>query len=303
MTQVQSSITDSQLGERICKLKDEQEYRELVTYLIGEISTGGMPSDLQAKAYNELGLAHLQLDEPVEAEKAFLSAIERSPKNINPKFNRANVVLFAQKYATALDLYREILKIDPEHVGATYHAGLCCAMTGQQEEALAYFEASAKASPESMGPNFWSGETLLAAKEFELALSYFLQAISITPDHRESRRGVAICQFELGKYDDCISQCDELIKTGGGAEYLAFQIKGDALIEKGEIEAAAGCHLELAFLDFDARDYLAMRTRELGKQHPEHVRAYAAFLLKGLPDLERAFDGGACEMSQPDQQP
>ncbi|SIN79749.1 tetratricopeptide repeat protein [Halodesulfovibrio marinisediminis] len=302
MNQVQSSITDSQLGERICELKNQQAYQELVDYLIGQISAGGMPSDLQAKAYNELGLAHLQLDEPMEAEKAFLSAIERSPKSINPKFNRANIALFAQQYALALELYREILTVDAGHAGATYHAGLCCAMTGQQQEALTYFETSATAAPEAMGPNFWSGETLLAMKQYESALPYFLQAVSITPDHRESRRGVAICQFELGKYDDCITQCDELIESGGGAEYLAFQIKGDALIEQGNIEAAAMCHLELAYLDFDARDYLVMRSRKLEKQHPECVEEYVAFLLSGMPDLERAFDGSAFECQSEQQQ-
>lgn len=293
MNQVQSGITDQQLGERICQLKDQQAYRDLIDYLIGEISSGGMSSDLQAKAYNELGLAHLQLDEPVEAEKAFLSAIERSPKSINPKFNRANIALYAQQYALAFEQYREILKMDAEHVGATYHAGLCCAMTGQQDEALVYFETSAKASPQAMGPNFWAGETLLATKQFERALSYFQQAVSITPDHRESRRGVAICQFELGEYDDCIEQCDELITSGGGAEYLAFQIKGDALIERGEIEAAAMCHLTLAHLDFDARDFLVMRAKKLNEQHPEHAAEYVTFLLSGIPELDRAFLGSA----------
>lgn len=295
MNQVQKSTTDYQLGERICQLKEQQAYRELVDYLVEEISSGEISLDLQAKAYNELGLAHLQLDDPTEAEKAFLSAIECSPKSINPKFNRANIALYAQQYALALELYREILRIDTEHVGARYHAGLCCAMTGQQHEALSYFEASAKASSHSMGPNFWAGETLLAVKQFERALPYFLQAVAITPDHPESRRGVAICQFELGEYEDCIEQCNELITSGDGAEYLAFQIKGDALIEMGKIEAAAMCHLELAFLDFDARDYLVMRARELDKQHPEYAAEYVTFLLSSIPELDCAFFGSACE--------
>jgi len=294
-----SQIDEAHLKERICELKGRQEYQALAGYLIGAHSSGHVPSQLQCKAYNELGLAHLQLDAPIEAEKAFLSAIERDPRAVNPRFNKANLALFAQKYTLAFGLFREIIEMNPNHVGAMFHAGLCLAMTDRPMEALPYFESSARAEPSAMGPNFWAGETLVAIKRFKDALPYFLKASEITPDHRESQRGIAICQFEQGDYEMCVDQCDALILSGGGSEYLGFQIKGDAFIEMGEIEAAAICHLELADIDFDARDYLVMRTKELAKQHPEHVARYVEVILHTIPELEHAF---ACIASVGEQQ-
>ncbi|MEF2145101.1 MAG: tetratricopeptide repeat protein [Desulfovibrionaceae bacterium] len=291
MTNFIDQIDEASLKERICELKDRQEFRALADYLISVLSSGRLLPRLRVKAYNELGVSHLQLDEPGEAEKAFLSAIDFDPKAVNPRFNLANLALYARKYEAALEQYREVLALDPNHVGARYHSGLCLAMTDRPDEALPCFEASAKAAPDAMGPHFWAGEVLLAGEGFEFALPYFLKAIEISPDHRESRRGVAICLFELGDYEQCIEQCDMLIISGGGAEYLAFQIKGDALVEMGEIEAAAFCHLELADMDFDARDYLVMRARELAKQHPEHVARYVGVIVNTIPELERAFSG------------
>ena len=291
MNNASCHISEADLKKSICQLKNRRDHSALVKYLVGVISTGRVPARLQAKAYNELGLAHLQLEEPLEAEKAFLSAVERDPRAVNPRFNRANLAIYAQKYTQAFELFQEILDIDPQHVGAMFHAGLCLAMTDQPSKALPYFESSAKAAPEAMGPNFWAGETMLAQKRFQEALSYFLKAADITPEHTESLRGIAICRFELGQYQECVDQCNALILSGGGAEFLACRIKGDACIEMGEIEAAALCHLELADMDFDARDYLVMRASELARQHSLHVARYIAVIIDVIPELERAFAG------------
>lgn len=283
-------IDENSLRDKICSLKDQREYRSLAEYLIGALASGRVPSNLHTKAYNELGLAHLQLDEALEAEKAFIAAIEHDPEAINPRFNLGNIALYAQKYTQGLDLFREILEKKPEHIGARFHAGLCLAMSDKPDEALPYFLYSASAAPEAMGPNFWSGETLLSKKRFEDALPYFRKAAEITPDHRESQRGIAICLFETWQFEECIDQCDALILSGKGSEYLAFQIKGDALIEIGEIESAALCHLQLADMDFDARDFLVMRAKELTKQYPNDVSRYINTVLDVIPELKRAFD-------------
>ena len=290
MSQEQSHITDAELGKKICQFKDHEEFEELVDYLVAAIASGSMSCALQAKAYNELGLAHLQLDNPLEAEKSFISAIERSPQSVNPRFNKANLALYAQRFSTALEQYLELLEIAPEHVGAHYHAGLCFAMQEQTTEALEHFLFSVKREPNSMGPNFWTAELLLASKQFDEALQYFMKAAEIMPDHRESQRGIAICHFELEQYTECIAQCDLLILSGSGVEYLAHKLKGDALIQVGEVAEAAANHLELAFMDFDAREFLIMRAKELAQTHPEFVEEYTAVLRCGIPEMESAFD-------------
>lgn len=286
-----NQINESELGTNIRRLKGQRKSRPLVNYIIGVLASGQVPLNLQAKAYNELGLAHLQLDEPLEAEKSFIAACERDPAAVNPRFNRANLALYAQKYSRALEQYLQILELDPEHVGARYHAGLCLALTSKPAEALPYFEMSAGKAPEAMGPAFWAGETLLALGEYDRALPYLEKAAAITPDHRESRRGIAICRFEMGEYEACVASCDALILSGGEAEYLAVRIKGDACIEMGDIEAAARCHASLALMDFDARDYLVMRARDLSKRHPDHLARYVKAIVEAIPELERAFAG------------
>lgn len=286
MTAKHNTTTESRLSERICELKKQRAYAELVEFLENTLAREEMSVELQGKAHNELGLAHLQQDNPIMAQLAFERAVECSPGNVNPRFNKANMALYAREYDQALEQYLEILLLNPDHNGARYHAGLCCAMTNRPDAALPYFESSAAADPEAMGPHFWAGETLLHTGEFGRALPYFRRAVEITPTHPESLRGAAICLFELREYHECISYSDVLIVNGKGSELMALGIKGDALLEIGKTEDAALCHLDMAFIDFDARDFIVQRTKRLAEQDRPQLAEYVEVVLAHIPELE-----------------
>ena len=142
-----------------------------------------------------------------------------------------------------------------------------------------------------MGPHFWLAETLITQKKFDEALPVFEKAAELTPDHSDSIRGVAICLFETGKHQECIQQCDRLVEIGGGSEMMAFKIKGEALIEQGQSKLAALCHLKMAELDFDARDYLVFRAEQLAKHQPEQLSLYCETIAQFIPELDEALSG------------
>jgi len=79
-----NQIDEAELGARANELKTREQYPVLKDYLIGTIASGRLTARLQAKAYKELGLVHLHLDEPEEAEKAFRSASERDAGAVGP---------------------------------------------------------------------------------------------------------------------------------------------------------------------------------------------------------------------------
>ncbi|WP_272699007.1 tetratricopeptide repeat protein [Desulfovibrio sp. Fe33] len=289
MQALQHFIGEQRFGEAVRAFKTERDYAGLAAYLTDALASDDMPSATQAKAHNELGLALLQLEQPAEAERAFRSAIERDPKSVNPRFNLANLALYARNYVRGLDLFREILEIDPAHAGALHHAGLCCAMQDKFEEALPYFERSAEAAPGVMGPDFWAGECLVRLGRFEQGVPHFRRALEIMPDHTESIRGLAICLYETKEYAEALTACDTLIAGGGGAEYLALRVKGDVLLALGQGEKAALCHLGMAELDFDAREYLHLRSRNLAELGSDQAEIYAKTIADHLRGMDAEF--------------
>ncbi|MBU0971158.1 MAG: tetratricopeptide repeat protein [Proteobacteria bacterium] len=291
MQTVAPYIDEEEFGRAILRYKSQQAFKPLIQYLILAISSGCMPPDVQARAYNELGLAHLQSENAVEAEKAFLSAIDRSPKKVNPRFNLANLMLYAQRYEEGFKRFEQVLKLDADHAGALHHSGLCCAMQKQYAKALVFFEKSFKITGDTMGPAFWSGECLLQMGAFDRALPYFKRALIIMPEHEESLRGLAICLYEEKEFTESLQICDSLIANGGGAEYLALRIKGDALLALGKGEAAAYCHLELAQMDFDAREYLKIRSEALNRQGSDQAAVYTGIISEKLKQIDADFLG------------
>jgi len=277
-----ASLTDASLGERIRYLKERNEYGTLADFLIGVLAAGGLSPKLQGKAYNELGLAHLQLEAVDEAEKAFISATEFDANNMNAPFNRANLALYAQQYPHALAQYLLIVEKKADHAGAHHHAGLCHAMMGQPDMALPFFEKSAALDSDAMGPHYWAGETLLHASEYEKAFPYFRHAFELMPKHPESRRGLAICLYKQEKYSESIAHCDTLIEEG--PDCLALRLKGDALLALKETTQGALCHIAMASLDFDAHDYLITRVGELAKHDPEQAQQYADIVQSHFPE-------------------
>lgn len=283
-------LDEQKLKQTVCRLKAGHQYSELAAYLAG-IATGGAPPHLLAKIHNELGLAHLRLGDQDQAAEAFQTASRHDPQAVNPLFNLGNVFLDTRRYDRALSCYNAVLELDPDHAGARYHAGLCHAQAERPDEALDCFEQAARLAPEAIGPLFWAAETLLAGGRYSRALPYFRKVLELEPRHRESRRGEAICLLELKDYAACIGHCDELIASGGGSEYLALRIKGDALIGLGQPRQAALCHCELARLDFDARHYLALRSRELARTSPAQAAVYEETVRECLNELDRDFLG------------
>lgn len=294
-------LWEQEIKQTICHMKSQHDYAEIVsyiteivddshqTYILPHAALERMPREMCARLYNERGLAYLQLDASADAEKNFRAAITANPHSFNARFNLANMALYAQQFSAGVTLFRDVLNIDAHHAGAMHHLGLCYAMQGNAQEALAFFEQAALISPHNMGPNFWAGETLLHLQRFAEALPYFTKALKIIANHQDALRGVAMCHFELADYEACINCCDTLLRLGQGAELIAWQMKGDALLAQGHAEEGALCHVHMLSLDFDARQYAEMRAKELKEQGNPLAKIYDRVITDHIPMLDAEF--------------
>ncbi|MFI3270609.1 MAG: tetratricopeptide repeat protein [Pseudomonadota bacterium] len=292
---------EQEIKQTICRLKAQYDYAEIVSYLteilddrhqnyiLPHAALERMPREMCARLYNERGLAYLQLDASTEAENNFRAAITADPHSVNARFNLANMALYAQQFAVGVTLFHDVLKLDAHHAGALHHLGLCYAMQSKATEALSFFEQAAAITPQNMGPNFWAGETLVHLQRFAEALPYFVKSLAIMPDYQDALRGVAICQFELEDYVACVATCDALLALGQGAEFIAWQMKGDALLAMGRGEEGALCHVHMLNLDFDARYYAEMRSKQLKEQENPAAELYAKIITEHIPLLDAEF--------------
>jgi len=109
-----------------------------------------------AEAYINLGLLLFQLTKDEEAEKAMLKALELKPDEPKAKrtlgsiyFEKARVLLEADKIDEALEQLKTSYSYDPEYSYTSYLLGYAYSKKGIKEEAIKYFEAFLEKEPDS----------------------------------------------------------------------------------------------------------------------------------------------------------
>lgn len=284
--------TDQTLAKEINNFKKHNNFNGLIRFLEERLADEN-PCCVsnRARFWNELGLSRIEQEDLSLAETCFENALSLVPDYTAAKYNLATLAMKNGNPTVALELYNSILTDNPEHFNALFNAGLCCTLLDNKEGALQMFKQAAELRPEDGQVQYLTGENLLQLGRASEALPFFRAAYKQNHGHFETTQGLAIALLESRKYEEAISICDQAQMTFGPA-MLPLQVKGDAMLALNRIEQAIQCHIDLAALDLDIRDFVVARIRMLAKENPGAFAEYAAIVRDRYPDFE-SFVGAA----------
>lgn len=286
ITQGNGTWTEEQLELQIVRLKSGERSEKLILFLQERLEDEDQVCVAsRSKLFNEFGLALLRQEDITAAADFFEQALAASPENSNSRYNLANMRLQLNDFDTALAGYCQVLRQHPDHVGALYNSALCYVLQGDRETALPLFVRVTELEPDYAGAQFWAGECLLGSGLVKEALPYFGQAAALNPGHLEAVIGLAIAQYEASQFTQALATCDRLL-THFAPSLLALRIRGDSLLALDRTEEAALCHLEMAYFDFDAREFLVARAQRLAIEDSRKARHYTRMIVLHFPDLE-----------------
>ncbi|WDP84659.1 MAG: tetratricopeptide repeat protein [Desulfobacter sp.] len=276
------------IKDKIIEFKNKGQFAAMIQWLDKRLADPELDDrSLQAKLYNELGLAHLAQDRPEKVRTCYEKALALVPDHVNALYNLANLDLGSGFYTAALDRFSKVLDLAPDHAGALYNSALCHALEGRIRVALPLFVRVTQINPLYMSAFYWAGECQLNLKNYDSALGCFERSAELDPDHPESARGLAICQLKTGAPGAALKTCQDLLnKTGPDPTVL--KVMGDALLAQGQAEAAALCHLDMVFLDLDAKAFLVSRAKALFEKNPKTAKQYTQRIIDDLPELASA---------------
>ncbi len=276
--------------KRICEYKARNRPEDLAAYL-QDILAGpdypGLPVEFKAKLSNERGWALLQLERVAEARHSYEQSLQIDPGNVTARYNLANLDMHANDLVRAMHRYGDLLADVPDHAGALYNKALCHVLREEVDLAGPLFERVTRIEPDYLGAQFWLGECRLRRNMYAEALESFQKVLALDGGHTEARRGAAICCLKTGAYREAVGQCEALLEDTG-PELTALRIKGDAHLALGEVEEGVRCHLDMAFIEFDAREFLINRARQLSEENPGIAGYYCQRILEHFPDFEPA---------------
>lgn len=187
-----------------------------------------------------IGLAHYGLGEFAAAVPYLKRAAAAEPRNLPLRMTLAQSCLSSKHYQCVLDVYREILTINPNSAEADVLAGEAYDELKNDAGALEQFQAAVKADPKLPNVHFGYGYLLWKASRYSDAAQEFKAELANNPDHPLALAYLGDTQIKLNHADEAMPNLEHALRLQPslaiahldlGAVYQTLGRKDDALRE------------------------------------------------------------------------
>jgi serine/threonine protein kinase/tetratricopeptide (TPR) repeat protein len=154
-----------------------------------------------------------QYGTPDSARNLFEAYLRAYPDSIVQRYNYAGMLRDHQELDKAVQQYKEVIRIAPDHASAFINLATTYSLQGKDREALATYELAFKLEPTwvtSGNLNHEYGFTFVSIGEYDKARSIFTQGLA-TPIKTSALRSLALLDLYLGKYRDAKPKLNEAI--------------------------------------------------------------------------------------------
>ena len=160
------------------------------------------PDSPLAQQLNTLiGMAHYGLAQYAEAAPYLRVAAAHDPGNLPLRLALAHSCLWSKQNQCVLDVYKEILALDPNSAEADMLAGEALDEMKDNAGATEMFRAAVKANPKAPNAHFGLGYLLWAQKKFPEAAKELQAEVDNDPNHLQALLYLADADIQMNQMD------------------------------------------------------------------------------------------------------
>ncbi len=149
-----------------------------------------------------IGMSHYGLAEYADAAPFLKRAADRDPQNLPLRLALAHSYLWSQQLKLVLDVYREILTLDPDSAEADMLAGEALDEMKDNAGATEMFRNAVKANPKEPNAHFGLGYLLWTQKNYPDAAQEFKAELKNDPDHVQATVYLADAYIQMNQMDE-----------------------------------------------------------------------------------------------------
>ena len=192
------------------------------------------------------------------------------------------------KFEEAEQLYKEILKTNPNNLTAMNNLGVLLRSLGKFDEAEASYKKAIELKPDYIDAHNNLGNVLKELGKFDEAEASYKKAIEIKPDYIEANNNLGVLQLSLGKLNEAEASYKKAIELK--PDYAeAHNNLGNVLKELGKFDEAEASYkkaIEIKPDYVDAHNNLGVTLQKLNKLDEAEASYKKAIELK--PDYAEA---------------
>ena len=160
-----------------------------------------------------LGMCHYGLSQFAEAAPYLKKGADADPQNLPVRLALAHSYLWSKQYNKVLDVYHEILNLDPDSAEADMLAGEALDEMSDSSGALEMFRKAAKAKPDEPNVHFGLGYLLWSQKQYPEAVKELQAELANDPNHAQSMLYIADAYIQMNQYADAAPLLEKVVKT------------------------------------------------------------------------------------------
>jgi tetratricopeptide (TPR) repeat protein len=213
------------------------EFREA-----GKIFDGELKANPSGRLEILAAMSHYGAHEYAAAVPYLKAASEADKGNLPLRLTLAHCYLWTKQFEAALEVYREILAIDPNSAEADMIAGEALDAKGDSAGAEKEFRAAAEANPKEPNVHFGLAYLLWEAKRFDEAAVEFKAELANDARNAQAMTYLGDTYVQMGKFDEAKPLLEGATGQGVAGEpgALAHLDLGIVRMEAGEKDAAVG---------------------------------------------------------------
>jgi tetratricopeptide (TPR) repeat protein len=183
-------------------------------------------------AYNGLGGALDEGNQPEEALRCYYKSVEINPRYPEGQYNLGTALLNHGKLDDAITHLNLALAGNPDYAGARNNLGKAFMLQGKLDQAAEQFSRAIKSNPTYAQAYYNLGTILMRQSRPQDAVAMFSRAIQLQPDYFDAYGNLGVAFMQLGRKAEGITQFSK-----------AVELKPD--------DAGAHSNLGLALMDAD----------------------------------------------------
>ena len=141
----------------------------------------------------------------------------------------------------AQELYNQVLKVDPNHLGALNNLGVLFKKLNQIQKAKDCYEKVIQIDPNNIDTHYNLGNALKELKDFQKAKDCYEKVIKINPSHENAHYNLGVVFKELGDLRKALSYYEKVIKINPSHENAYYNL-GAIFVDLKEYQKAKDCY-------------------------------------------------------------
>ena len=159
-----------------------------------------------------IGMAHYGLAEYAQAVPYLKDAAAQNAQNLPLRLALAHSCLWTKQNQCVLDVYKEILALDPDSAEADMVAGEALDEMKDNEGSTKMFRAAVKANPREPNAHFGLGYLLWTQKQYPEAASEFQAELANDADHIQATLYLADSKIQMNQMEEAKPLLEKVVK-------------------------------------------------------------------------------------------